>query len=69
LGVIRRENRIMQNIPKDEFLQHVRKSAESVKPPNYKEIVAINKGLLSKTDEEITELEIGPNRCAVHHTA
>src|SRR5690606_12166842 len=27
LGVIRRENRIMQNIPKDEFLQHVRKSA------------------------------------------
>ncbi len=69
LGKIRSENRIMQNIPKEEFLQHVIKSAESVKPPNYKEIVAINKGLLSKTDEEITELEIGPNRCAVHHTA
>lgn len=67
LGTIRKENRIMQNIAKEEFLRHVRKSAESVKPPNYKDIVAINKGLLTKTDEEITELEIGPNRCAVHH--
>mgnify|MGYP001324564166 CR=1 FL=1 len=67
LGTIRKENRIMQNVAKEEFLRHVVKSAESVKPPNYKEIVAINKGLVSKTEEEITELEIGPNRCAVHH--
>ena len=69
LGKIRKENIIMQNISKEEFIRHVSKSAESIKPPNYKEIVAINKGVLFKNDDEITELEIGPNRCAVHHTA
>lgn len=69
LGKIRNENIIMQNVSKEEFIRQVSKSAESIKPPNYKDIVAINKGLLFKNDEEITELEIGPNRCAVHHTA
>lgn len=69
LGQIRAENTIMQNIAKEKFIHHVSKSAESIKPPNFKEIIAINKGLLTKTDDELTELEIGPNRCAVHHTA
>ncbi|OUM90827.1 MAG: hypothetical protein BAA01_07600 [Bacillus thermozeamaize] len=69
LGKIRKENLIMQNVTKEEFIKHVSKSAESIKPPNYKEIVSINKGLVFKTEEEMTELEIGPNRCAVHHTA
>lgn len=69
LGKIRAENKIMQNIGKEEFIQEVSKSADSVKPPNFKEILAINKGLVSKSDDELTELEIGPNRCAVHHTA
>lgn len=69
LGNIRKNVKIMQLESKQEFLDIVTQSASSVKPPNFLDIITINRGLLKKTDEEITELEIGPNRCAVHHTA
>ncbi|EGL82345.1 Rhodanese-like protein [Caldalkalibacillus thermarum TA2.A1] len=69
LGAIRANNTIMTNATKEEFLGTVTKSASSVKPPNFEDIIALNRGAVEKTEEEITELEIGPNRCAVHHTA
>lgn len=68
LGKIRENNSIMQNIQKEAFIAHVSQSASSVKPPNFEEIIEVNRGHLQRTDEEMTELEIGPNRCAVHHT-
>lgn len=59
----------MFNTTEEDFLDHVEKSASSVKPPNFEEIVAINRGYESADIEQMQELEIGPNRCAVHHTA
>lgn len=69
LGTIRNANKILNNIDKESFIQHVSQSASAVKPPNFEEIIGINRGTMTKTEEELTELEIGPNRCAVHHTA
>jgi len=68
LGHIRKRNEKMFNATKEQFLQNVEKSASSVKPPNFEEIVAINRGVVSAGSEKMQELEIGPNRCAVHHT-
>jgi hypothetical protein len=34
------------------------------RPANYEEIIAVNLGLDSATDEESFELELGPNNCA-----
>lgn len=67
LGDIRRRNEKMFNTPERDFLDQVEKSASSVKPPNFEEIVTINRGMLSADAEKMQELEIGPNRCAVHH--
>lgn len=68
LGSIRNRNEKMFHATKEEFLTQVEKSASSVKPPNFEEIIAINRGMKTATPEEMQELEIGPNRCAVHHT-
>lgn len=67
LGDIRKRNEKMFNTTEEEFLDQVEKSASSVKPPNFEEIVSINRGVLSADVEKMQELEIGPNRCAVHH--
>jgi glyoxylase-like metal-dependent hydrolase (beta-lactamase superfamily II)/rhodanese-related sulfurtransferase len=68
LGTIRNTNAIMNNIDKESFIQQVSQSTSAVKPPNFEKIIGINRGTMIKTEEELTELEIGPNRCAVHHT-
>lgn len=68
LGNIRKRNEKMFNTTKEDFLNSVEKSASSVKPPNFEEIVAINRGHEKADLEKMQELEIGPNRCAVHHT-
>ncbi|VEF47644.1 Zn-dependent hydrolase [Bacillus freudenreichii] len=68
LGEIRSRNEEMFTAKEKDFLDNVEKSASSVKPPNFEEIVAINRGLESADKETMQELEIGPNRCAVHHT-
>ncbi|WP_096156707.1 MULTISPECIES: MBL fold metallo-hydrolase [Bacillus] len=68
LGSIRTRNEKMFTTPKEEFLNNVEKSASSVKPPNFEEIVAINRGVEQADQVKMQELEIGPNRCAVHHT-
>ncbi|QHN49528.1 MBL fold metallo-hydrolase [Geobacillus stearothermophilus] len=67
LGRIRARNEMMQNKPKDEFIDLVIQSAKTETPPNFEDIVAINRGLKTVDIETERELEIGPNRCALHH--
>lgn len=68
LGNIRQMNEIMQGKTEEEFVEQVAQSASSETPPNFEDIVAINRGVKYATPEQQQELEIGPNRCAVHHT-
>lgn len=67
LGDIRKSNDIMRNTNREEFTQHVAGASSTQKPPHFEEIIAINKGDLHVDLEKAIELEIGPNRCAVHH--
>lgn len=66
-GEIVKSNDIMRNADRKSFTEHVASAASSEKPPNFEEIIAINRGELHVNAEKATELEIGPNRCAVHH--
>lgn len=68
LGNIRSRNEMMQNKGKEEFVEMVVANANSETPPNFEEIVAINRGSMTADEEKKQELEIGPNRCALHHT-
>jgi glyoxylase-like metal-dependent hydrolase (beta-lactamase superfamily II) len=68
LGNIRARNEIMRNKQKDEFIEMIVQNANSETPPNFEEIVAINRGQMTVDYEKQQELEIGPNRCALHHT-
>lgn len=67
LGNIRLLNDIMQGQSEEEFVEHVAKSAATTTPPNFENILAVNKGIKLATVDELSEYEIGPNRCAVHH--
>ncbi|MDP4083646.1 MAG: MBL fold metallo-hydrolase [Bacillota bacterium] len=67
LGNIRNRNEMMKTKDKTEFIEKVASNAGSETPPNYEEIVAINRGIIPASDEKKQELEIGPNRCALHH--
>jgi len=68
LGNIRSRNDMMQNKQKDEFIDIVVQNANTETPPNFEDIVAINRGQKMVDAEQQQELEIGPNRCALHHT-
>ena len=68
LGNIRARNEMMQTKAKAEFVEQVIANANSETPPNFEEIVAINRGSMAADEEKKQELEIGPNRCALHHT-
>jgi len=67
LGNIRNRNEMMQNKPKREFVEMVTENASTQTPPNFEVIVAINRGQITADSEKQQELEIGPNRCALHH--
>lgn len=67
LGNIREMNEIMAGKTVEEFVDQVASSASTDTPPNFEDIVAINRGVKDATLEQQQELEIGPNRCAVHH--
>ena len=67
LGTIRRNNKAMQTTEKAAFTEMVAGAASTETPPTYEAIISINRGEKSVGEEEATELEIGPNRCAVHH--
>lgn len=68
LGNIRNRNEMMQNKGKADFIEQVVQNANTDTPPNFEEIVAINRGELAASVEKQQELEIGPNRCALHHS-
>lgn len=68
LGAIRANNDMMQNKEQADFVAMVEANANSETPPNFEEIVAINRGVMEADNDKKTELEIGPNRCALHHT-
>ncbi|NUK28590.1 MBL fold metallo-hydrolase [Parageobacillus sp. VR-IP] len=68
LGNIRARNEMMQHKQKQEFIDIVVQNANTETPPNFEDIVAINRGLKAVGMEQQQELEIGPNRCALHHT-
>ncbi|MEK5324344.1 MBL fold metallo-hydrolase [Aeribacillus sp. FSL M8-0254] len=68
LGNIRSRNEMMQNKQKEEFIEIVVQNANTETPPNFEDIVAINRGQKVVDAEQQQELEIGPNRCALHHT-
>lgn len=66
-GEIRRNNEIMQKADQESFTEQVAAAASTEKPPNFEQIIAINRGELHVNAAKAIELEIGPNRCAVHH--
>lgn len=66
LGEIRRNNEVMRTADREAFTRQV-VHAVGAAPPNYEEIVEVNRGTIHITAEKATELEIGPNRCALHH--
>jgi glyoxylase-like metal-dependent hydrolase (beta-lactamase superfamily II) len=68
MGEIRSNNDIMRTEDREEFTERVVSGSEYATPPNYEEIIGINRGVVAVSTEEATELEIGPNRCAVHHS-
>jgi glyoxylase-like metal-dependent hydrolase (beta-lactamase superfamily II) len=67
LGDIRASNEVMRTENREQFTEMVA-GASGATPPNYEEIVQINRGIAHVTAEEATTLEIGPNRCAIHHS-
>ncbi|MBO8156758.1 MAG: MBL fold metallo-hydrolase [Bacillaceae bacterium] len=69
LGDIRKRNEMMNDHDEAEFVEKVAASASTETPPNFEDIIAINRGEKEATEDEQLELEIGPNRCAAHHTA
>jgi glyoxylase-like metal-dependent hydrolase (beta-lactamase superfamily II) len=68
LGEIRSNNDIMRTEDREQFTERVVAGSEYATPPNYEQIIGINRGVVDVSTEEATELEIGPNRCAVHHS-
>lgn len=66
LGSIRNNNEIMRTENREQFTEMVASDLGAT-PPNYEQIVEINRGIAEVSAEKATELEIGPNRCAVHH--
>jgi glyoxylase-like metal-dependent hydrolase (beta-lactamase superfamily II) len=66
LGDLRKKNNLVLGGDEAIFTESVAKNTGAT-PPNYETIIDINRGVLSVSDEEKTNLEIGPNRCAVKH--
>lgn len=66
LGEIRGSNEVMRTEDREQFTEMVADNMGAT-PPNYEQIIDINRGIVNVSPEEATELEIGPNRCAVHH--
>ena len=67
LGDIKKKSQFLNtNITKEEFIQKI-SSKVMAYPPNYKEIILINKGErpVQTSLSEIFDLEMGPNRCSI----
>lgn len=68
LQEIRANNELMRTADPDQFTELVAGRIGAT-PPNYAEIVQVNRGLLAVDGDKQLELETGPNRCAVKHTS
>ncbi|MFT9850097.1 MBL fold metallo-hydrolase [Aneurinibacillus sp. REN35] len=66
LGEIRANNEVMRTQDRAKFTDMVAGAAGAT-PPNYEDIIKINRGDMQVPLDVATTLEIGPNRCAVHH--
>ncbi|MCF8566442.1 MBL fold metallo-hydrolase [Alicyclobacillus tolerans] len=66
LGDLRESNELLQGGDEDVFTESVAGRAGAT-PPNYETIVQINRGNVHVTQQEASDLEVGPNRCAVKH--
>jgi glyoxylase-like metal-dependent hydrolase (beta-lactamase superfamily II)/rhodanese-related sulfurtransferase len=67
LGEIKKKSQFLgTNISKEEFVKKI-SSKVMATPPNYKEIISINKGSKVNTLSlsEVFDLEMGPNRCSI----
>ena len=67
LGDIKKKSQFLNpNITKEEFIQKI-SSKVMAYPPNYREIISINKGErpIQTSLSEIFDLEMGPNRCSL----
>lgn len=65
MAEIRKNNVILHMKDKQEFAE-IAVANVGVTPPNHDKIIALNRRQSVVTPEEQTEMEIGPNRCAVH---
>ncbi|QQE79889.1 MBL fold metallo-hydrolase [Alicyclobacillus sp. SO9] len=65
---IRSSNEFFQDMSEADFTDKMVQRAGQT-PPNYTTIVQINRGEYAPTETERSELEVGPNRCAVKHLA
>ncbi|KPV44949.1 MBL fold metallo-hydrolase [Alicyclobacillus ferrooxydans] len=63
---IRAENPMLHMTDESQFVEMAVGNV-GVTPPNHETIIAINRGQLTPSPVEESELEIGPNRCAVKH--
>ncbi|HSF01285.1 MAG TPA: rhodanese-like domain-containing protein [Nitrososphaeraceae archaeon] len=67
LEEVKKKNQFLRtNITKEEFIKRI-SSKVMVTPPNYREIISINKGErpLQSSLSEVFDLEMGPNRCGI----
>ncbi|MDF2737068.1 MAG: blh [Nitrososphaeraceae archaeon] len=67
LGAVKKKNQFLgTNITKEEFIKRIC-SKVMVTPPNYKEIISINKGErpFLPSLSVVFDLEMGPNRCSI----
>ncbi|QSO46331.1 MBL fold metallo-hydrolase [Alicyclobacillus mengziensis] len=69
LGQLRSDNQLVLGGTDEESFTEAVSGNTGATPPNYETIVAINRGMLEVSNEEASDLEIGPNRCAVKHLA
>lgn len=67
LGKIRQSNEVMRTEDREQFTEMVAGKSGAT-PPNYEQIVDINRGVVHVDADKASELESGPNRCAVHHS-
>jgi glyoxylase-like metal-dependent hydrolase (beta-lactamase superfamily II) len=67
LGEVKKKNHFLNpDITKEEFIKRI-SSKVMVTPPNYREIISINKGErpLRSSLSEVFDLEMGPDRCGI----
>jgi glyoxylase-like metal-dependent hydrolase (beta-lactamase superfamily II) len=67
LGEVKKKNQFLgTNITKEEFIKRI-SSKVMITPPNYREILSINKGErpLLPSLFGVFDLEMGPNRCSI----